>query len=55
MAEILDPIPPGLSKDAFAARLQQDIEAATARLIAEGERELAKNGISARRSARTSG
>ena len=41
VAEILDPIPPGLSKDEFAARLQQDIETATARLIAEGERELA--------------
>lgn len=40
VAEILDPIPPGLSKTDFAARLQQDIEAATARLIAEGEREL---------------
>jgi len=37
IVEILDPIPPGLSKDAFAARLQQDIETATARLIAEGE------------------
>jgi len=45
VAEILDPIPPGLGKDEFAARLQQDIEAATARLIAEGERELAKHGI----------
>ncbi len=55
VAEILDPIPPGLSKDAFAARLQQDIEAATARLIAEGERELAKNGIRSTPAARTSG
>lgn len=45
VAEILDPIPPGLDKTAFAARLQQDIEAATARLIAEGEGELARNGI----------
>ena len=45
VVEVLDPIPPGLSKDAFAARLQQDIETATARLIAEGERELAQNGI----------
>src|SRR5262249_16719825 len=44
VAEILDPIPPGLSKDEFAARLQHDIEAATARLIAEGERELKQNG-----------
>jgi 1-acyl-sn-glycerol-3-phosphate acyltransferase len=54
VAEILDPIPPGLSKADFAARLQQDIEAATARLIAEGERELAKNGIRNAPVARTS-
>jgi len=33
--EILDPIPPGLAPDAFFARLQHDIETATARLIAE--------------------
>jgi 1-acyl-sn-glycerol-3-phosphate acyltransferase len=43
--EILDPIPPGLPKDAFFERLQRDVEAATARLVAEGERELAANGI----------
>jgi 1-acyl-sn-glycerol-3-phosphate acyltransferase len=55
VAEILDPIAPGLSKDAFAARLQQDIETATARLIAEGERELAKNGIKSAALVRTSG
>lgn len=36
VAEILDPIPPGLEKDAFFARLQNEIETATARLIAEG-------------------
>ena len=46
VAEILDPIPPGLTKAEFAARLQHDIEIATARLIAEGERELAQSGIS---------
>jgi 1-acyl-sn-glycerol-3-phosphate acyltransferase len=40
--EVLDPIPPGLDKDAFFARLQDDIEAASARLLAEGERELGK-------------
>lgn len=34
--EILDPIPPGLDRHAFAARLQSDIETATARLVAEG-------------------
>ena len=39
--EVLDPIPPGLDKETFAARLQQTIETATARLIAEGEAELA--------------
>ena len=46
VAEILDPIPPGLTKAEFASRLQHDIEIATARLIAEGERELAQSGIS---------
>lgn len=39
--EVLDPIPPGLDKDVFAARLKDAIESATARLIAQGERELA--------------
>ena len=39
--EVLDPIPPGLPKDVFAERLRNDIESATARLVAEGERELA--------------
>jgi 1-acyl-sn-glycerol-3-phosphate acyltransferase len=43
--EILDPIPPGLDKQTFAARLRETIEEATARLIAEGERELAAHGI----------
>jgi 1-acyl-sn-glycerol-3-phosphate acyltransferase len=42
--EVLDPIPPGLGKDVFFERLQRDVEAATARLVAEGERELATNG-----------
>jgi 1-acyl-sn-glycerol-3-phosphate acyltransferase len=45
IVEVLDPIAPGLSKEDFAARLQQTIETATARLITEGERELARNGI----------
>ncbi len=35
VAEVLDPIPPGLDKDAFFARLQQVIEDASARLIQE--------------------
>jgi 1-acyl-sn-glycerol-3-phosphate acyltransferase len=38
--EVLDPIPPGLDREAFAARVEREIEAATARLMAEGEREL---------------
>jgi 1-acyl-sn-glycerol-3-phosphate acyltransferase len=36
VAEVLDPIPPGLGKEAFFERLQNDIESATARLIADG-------------------
>jgi 1-acyl-sn-glycerol-3-phosphate acyltransferase len=40
VVEILDPIPPGLGKQEFFTRLQNDIETATARLIAEGEAEL---------------
>ena len=31
--EFLDPIPPGLDRDAFLDRLEHDIETATARLI----------------------
>jgi len=45
--EFLDPIPPGLDKDTFAARMQQDIEIASARLLAEGRRELSDIGIPA--------
>lgn len=40
IVEVLDPIPPGLDSREFFARLQSDIETATARLIAEGRREL---------------
>jgi 1-acyl-sn-glycerol-3-phosphate acyltransferase len=40
LVEILDSIAPGDDKDEFFIRLQQDMEAATARLVAEGEREL---------------
>jgi 1-acyl-sn-glycerol-3-phosphate acyltransferase len=36
---ILDPIPPGLSKEAFFARLEREIETVTAELVASGERE----------------
>jgi 1-acyl-sn-glycerol-3-phosphate acyltransferase len=42
--EILDPIPPGLDKQVFAERLRNEIETATARLVAEGERELRAAG-----------
>jgi 1-acyl-sn-glycerol-3-phosphate acyltransferase len=45
VVEVLDPIAPGLDKQAFTELLQQGIEAATARLVAEGERELAKHGV----------
>lgn len=38
VVEILDPIPPGLDKDVFFKRLQDAIETATARLIAEANR-----------------
>jgi len=36
VAEVLDPIPPGLGRDEFFERLQKVIESATARLVAEG-------------------
>jgi 1-acyl-sn-glycerol-3-phosphate acyltransferase len=39
--EILDPIAPGLPIDEFFERLQRDLEAATARLIAQGQRDIA--------------
>lgn len=45
VVEVLDPIAPGLDKHAFSACLQTAIETATARLVAEGERELAAEGI----------
>jgi 1-acyl-sn-glycerol-3-phosphate acyltransferase len=45
VAEFLPPIEPGLGKAAFQRRLQDDIERATARLIAEGEAELARLGL----------
>jgi len=38
IVEILDPIMPGIDKDVFFKRLQDVIETATARLIAEAER-----------------
>ena len=42
--EILDPIAPGLPIDEFFERLQRDLEAATARLIAQGQRDIAAAG-----------
>jgi 1-acyl-sn-glycerol-3-phosphate acyltransferase len=42
LVEVLDPIQPGLDKDVFFERLQREIEGATARLVAEGARELAR-------------
>ncbi len=36
VVEILDPIPPGMAKEAFFAQLQEEIEGATSRLLEEG-------------------
>ena len=44
VVEFLPPIPPGLDKDEFFQRLQNDIETATARLLAEGQAELKRLG-----------
>ena len=41
VVEILDPIQPGLEKDTFFERLRSEIETATARLIEQGQREIA--------------
>jgi 1-acyl-sn-glycerol-3-phosphate acyltransferase len=45
LVEVLDPILPGLAKEEFFAQLQRDVEAATARLVAAGVRELRENGV----------
>jgi 1-acyl-sn-glycerol-3-phosphate acyltransferase len=42
--EVLDPIPPGLERKDFFTDLEQKLETATARLIAEGLRELGEAG-----------
>lgn len=47
VVEFLDPIEPGLDKTVFFDRLQADVEAATARLIAEGGRTLNRGGAAA--------
>jgi 1-acyl-sn-glycerol-3-phosphate acyltransferase len=41
LVEVLDPIPPGLDKRAFLRRLQDVLEKATARLVAEGRKSAA--------------
>lgn len=41
LVEALEPIPPGLESRAFLARLQTELEEASARLLAEGERQSA--------------
>ncbi|MBV9968923.1 MAG: 1-acyl-sn-glycerol-3-phosphate acyltransferase [Xanthobacteraceae bacterium] len=38
--EVLDPIPPGRDRNAFFTELEEKLEAATARLVGEGLREL---------------
>jgi len=48
VVEVLDPIAPGLDKQTFSERMKDAIETATARLIAEGERELLAEGINPR-------
>ena len=45
VVEILDPIPPGESKETFFARLQETIETASDRLLAEGRGELVREGL----------
>jgi 1-acyl-sn-glycerol-3-phosphate acyltransferase len=47
VVEFLESIPPGLDKDAFFSRMQDEIETATARLVAEGEAELKRRGLRA--------
>ncbi len=44
LVEVLDPISPGSTKEEFYERLQRDVEAATARLVAEGEDEIRRAG-----------
>lgn len=44
LVEVLDPIPPGLARRTFLQRLEETIEPATARLVAEGGTALAAAG-----------
>lgn len=41
--EILDPIPPGLDRQTFAERLREEMETATAKLVALGKQELGRD------------
>jgi 1-acyl-sn-glycerol-3-phosphate acyltransferase len=43
--DILPPIAPGLDKQVFVKTLQDKVETATARLVAEGQRELERSGV----------
>ncbi|KAJ8135065.1 hypothetical protein OY671_011722, partial [Metschnikowia pulcherrima] len=45
VVEFSPPIPPGLDKNEFFKRSQDDIETATARSIAEGEAEMKRSGV----------
>jgi 1-acyl-sn-glycerol-3-phosphate acyltransferase len=45
VVEYLEPIPPGMPRKEFMALLQARIEAATARLVAEGRALLASDGL----------
>jgi 1-acyl-sn-glycerol-3-phosphate acyltransferase len=42
VVEFLDPLPPGLSRNEFTARVSTAIEAATRRLVAAGREEQAR-------------
>ena len=44
VVEVLDPIPPGLDKDTFFARLREMIETASTRLLHEAESEKKRSG-----------
>ena len=44
--EFLEPIPPGLKRQAFMATLENRIETATAKLVDEGRKSLAARGLS---------
>lgn len=47
VVEALEPIAPGLDRKAFAARMESALEEATARLVAEGRRDIATRDAAA--------